>query len=208
MRENKPQPASRWALALLAVLAAPLARAELLDEPSVEQLIARLSAPALAAPADTGPYSKSLSFRPAAPPDPLTHRCDPKRAAKHAYGRNLVPYSTQAPSVDLALRFELGSDRLSAPDQRLLERLALAMQSDALRAELFAIAGHTDATGSRAINEPLSCARALAAREYLIALGIAAERLDAYGFGSERPIENRIESAANRRVEIRRGLNH
>ena len=27
MRENKPQPASRWALALLAVLAAPLARA-------------------------------------------------------------------------------------------------------------------------------------------------------------------------------------
>ena len=69
----------------------------------------------------------------------------------------------------------------------------------------FAIEGHTDSTGSKATNQALSERRAQAVRDYLIANGIAADRLTAAGYGEDKPIaDNRTRAgrAENRRVEV------
>ncbi|WP_370390216.1 OmpA family protein [uncultured Winogradskyella sp.] len=69
----------------------------------------------------------------------------------------------------------------------------------------FAIEGHTDSTGSKATNQALSERRAQAVRDYLIANGIAADRLTAAGYGEDKPIADnntRAGRAENRRVEV------
>ena len=67
------------------------------------------------------------------------------------------------------------------------------------------IVGHTDSTGSDAINNPLSVDRATSTRNYLTARGVSGSRIDTEGRGSYQPIaSNNTEDgrARNRRVEI------
>lgn len=67
------------------------------------------------------------------------------------------------------------------------------------------IIGHTDSTGSDAVNDPLSLQRAGSARDYLSARGIDYRRILTAGRGSHEPIaDNGSEfgRAKNRRVEI------
>ncbi|RZJ02927.1 MAG: OmpA family protein [Rubrivivax sp.] len=67
------------------------------------------------------------------------------------------------------------------------------------------VVGHTDATGSDAINDPLSRERAMAVRDYLSSRGVPASRVNVAGRGSHEPVaSNSTEQgrAANRRVEI------
>ncbi len=67
------------------------------------------------------------------------------------------------------------------------------------------IIGHTDSTGSDAINNPLSVARAQSTRDYLAARGIDPRRVSVEGRGKNEPIaDNNTEAgrAMNRRVEI------
>lgn len=68
-----------------------------------------------------------------------------------------------------------------------------------------AVIGHTDSTGSDAVNNPLSLARARSTRDYLVGRGVAATRIATDGRGEHEPIaSNDTDSgrAANRRVEI------
>ena len=67
------------------------------------------------------------------------------------------------------------------------------------------IIGHTDSTGSDAINNPLSLERAHSVRDYLAARGVSASRIETSGRGEREPIaDNGSEAgrAKNRRVEI------
>src|SRR5450830_627098 len=67
------------------------------------------------------------------------------------------------------------------------------------------IVGHTDSTGSDAINNPLSVNRAASARDYLTGRGVAASRVQIDGRGARSPIaDNSSESgrAKNRRIEV------
>ena len=67
------------------------------------------------------------------------------------------------------------------------------------------IIGHTDSTGSDAINNPLSVDRANAARDYLVSRGVAAQRIGTDGRGSREPVaDNNTQQGRdkNRRVEI------
>ncbi len=67
------------------------------------------------------------------------------------------------------------------------------------------IVGHTDSTGSDAINDPLSVNRAASTRNYLVARGVDAGRIAIDGRGSREPVaDNGTEAgrARNRRVEI------
>lgn len=67
------------------------------------------------------------------------------------------------------------------------------------------IVGHTDSTGSDAINDPLSVARANSVRSYLGDRGLGANRVETSGKGSHEPIADNgsVEGRAkNRRVEI------
>ena len=67
------------------------------------------------------------------------------------------------------------------------------------------IIGHTDSTGTDAINDPLSLQRAESTRNYLTARGVGGTRIQVQGMGSRQPIasNNTAEGRAkNRRVEI------
>jgi outer membrane protein OmpA-like peptidoglycan-associated protein len=67
------------------------------------------------------------------------------------------------------------------------------------------IEGHTDSTGSDAINQALSQSRAESVKAYLISQSIDAGRISAVGKGKESPIADNTTAAGrqqNRRVEI------
>lgn len=67
------------------------------------------------------------------------------------------------------------------------------------------IVGHTDSTGSDAVNNPLSLERAASARDYLAARGVQSNRVQIAGRGSYEPVaDNGTEAgrSKNRRVEI------
>ena len=67
------------------------------------------------------------------------------------------------------------------------------------------IEGHTDNTGAADFNTKLSQGRAKAVRDYLVKKGVAADRLEAKGFGPTQPIGDNKTAAgreANRRVEF------
>lgn len=67
------------------------------------------------------------------------------------------------------------------------------------------IIGHTDSTGTDAVNNPLSMDRANAARDYLVGRGVAYQRVATDGRGSREPIADNASPqgrASNRRVEI------
>ena len=67
------------------------------------------------------------------------------------------------------------------------------------------IIGHTDSSGSDAVNAPLSVNRAAATRDYLVGRGVAMNRISIDGRGSHEPIADNATQAGramNRRVEI------
>jgi len=67
------------------------------------------------------------------------------------------------------------------------------------------IVGHTDSTGSDAINDPLSLERARTVSNYLQDRGVPASRLEIAGRGSREPVADNTTPegrAQNRRVEI------
>ena len=67
------------------------------------------------------------------------------------------------------------------------------------------IVGHTDSTGSDALNNPLSIDRADATRDYLVSRGVSRTRIATDGRGSREPVadNNTMQGRdKNRRVEI------
>ncbi len=69
----------------------------------------------------------------------------------------------------------------------------------------FKVEGHTDNTGSAAMNTELSLKRAITVRDYLIARGVPASSIDVAGLGLSTPIGDNGTTAGrerNRRVEI------
>ncbi|NPC86806.1 OmpA family protein [Pyxidicoccus fallax] len=70
---------------------------------------------------------------------------------------------------------------------------------------LVVVGAHTDNRGVPDNNRRMSQARAEAVRQYLISKGVPAERLQAQGYGQDRPIDTNITSIGrenNRRVEF------
>lgn len=68
------------------------------------------------------------------------------------------------------------------------------------------IAGHTDNVGNRKANRTLSEKRAQACRDYVVSKGIDRDRIDAVGFGDERPLvpnDSDEGRQKNRRIEAR-----
>lgn len=67
------------------------------------------------------------------------------------------------------------------------------------------IIGHTDSSGTDAINNPLSLSRAASVRDYLTTRGVVSNRFAIEGRGSREPLvanDSAANKAKNRRVEI------
>ncbi len=97
--------------------------------------------------------------------------------------------------------FDSGSTRLSAEATELLDAVVVVLLANP--ATLLTVEGHTDDLGDETTNLTLSQARADAVVEYLVAGGVAEDRLVAIGFGESVPIaDNATEEgrAANRRI--------
>ncbi len=107
--------------------------------------------------------------------------------------------------LDEKVHFATGSDRIEPDSFPLLREVAWVLAEHPELA-LIEVAGHTDSRGSESLNRRLSADRAAAVRAFLLAEGIAPERLQSSGYGPDEPIDtNRTDAgrAANRRVELR-----
>ncbi|MCV0440265.1 MAG: OmpA family protein [Hydrogenophaga sp.] len=99
--------------------------------------------------------------------------------------------------------FAVGRSTVSPTLQGVLNQFAGTLNANPVTA--IAIVGHTDSTGSDAVNNPLSFDRANATRDYLVARGVSAARFATDGRGSREPVADNGTAqgrAANRRVEI------
>lgn len=106
--------------------------------------------------------------------------------------------------VDDKIQFEVDSAQISGVSNGLLDQIAAVINAHpevgAIRVE-----GHTDRQGGAQYNRSLSQRRAEAVVAYLIAKGVPRERLQAQGFGFDRPLgSNDTEEgrSQNRRVEF------
>jgi OmpA-OmpF porin, OOP family len=107
-------------------------------------------------------------------------------------------------SVNLNIPFEHNSSALMPQASEQLKQLELALTSASLGKDKFVVAGHTDAKGSAPYNKQLSLRRAETVKHFLVAKGMAANRLTTVGYGSEKLLApDRPEDPSNRRVEIR-----
>ena len=83
--------------------------------------------------------------------------------------------------------------------------IAAALINEHPEIQLLEVQGHTDNTGSDAINNPLSQARADAVRNYLISRGVDPSRLVAKGYGSSKPVASNANEQGryqNRRIDL------
>jgi OOP family OmpA-OmpF porin len=102
--------------------------------------------------------------------------------------------------------FPTGKSDLSPQAEQELDRVADAILAAGDRLERVVVAGHTDSTGPRELNERLSRDRAESVKAYLVEQGVPADDIVTVGYGPDRPVaynktaEGRL---ANRRVEIR-----
>lgn len=100
--------------------------------------------------------------------------------------------------------FETGKAEIRAISNDLLNDVATVMQQNP-SIEKIRIEGHTDSDGSDDYNKNLSQDRADAVMAYLVEAGVEDSRMEAVGFGEEKPIDTNDTAAGkemNRRVEF------
>ena len=101
------------------------------------------------------------------------------------------------------ISFDTGRYDIKPGLHPILDRFATSLNQNP--ASTVRIIGHTDSTGSDAVNTPLSVNRAAATRDYLVSRGVASSRISIDGRGSHEPIADNATAAGrsmNRRVEI------
>jgi outer membrane protein OmpA-like peptidoglycan-associated protein len=103
--------------------------------------------------------------------------------------------------------FDTGKSALHAAAQTALAALAVELVEGKANTIRLDIVGHTDNVGAPDYNYRLGLARASAVRDYLIAHGVAADRLVARSEGIDHPIDDNRTAAGrarNRRVVLSR----
>ena len=101
------------------------------------------------------------------------------------------------------ISFDTGSSAIRPQLRSVLDPFAASLRDDPnTRIEVI---GHTDSTGSPAINNPLSIDRAQSVRDYLASRGVSPARIGTAGRGEREPVADNSTDAGrarNRRVEI------
>lgn len=125
--------------------------------------------------------------------------------ATQGTGVSVVQTSDNQLKLDIPsdISFDTGRSDIKGNFAPILERFAEGLRNNP-NAEV-RIIGHTDSTGSDAVNNPLSIARAESTRNFLTMRGISGARIQVEGRGSHQPIADNATAdgrARNRRVEI------
>ena len=116
---------------------------------------------------------------------------------------------TQTPNNELKLEipsdvsFDTGKADIKPAMRPVLDKFAQTLQANPVTS--VHIIGHTDSTGTDAVNDPLSVRRAANTRDYLTDRGVASNRIAIDGRGSQEPLADNSTPAGrskNRRVEI------
>ncbi len=106
-------------------------------------------------------------------------------------------------TFDSGILFDTNSAMLRAASETDITKMAGILQKYPDTNVL--IEGHTDNSGSDAINQPLSERRAQAVANSTIAKGVMASRVSTQGYGSTQPVADNTTAEgkqANRRVEV------
>ncbi|MDZ5457905.1 OmpA family protein [Azohydromonas lata] len=104
-------------------------------------------------------------------------------------------------NVPADFSFDVGRADIKPQMRPVLDQFASGLDAR----QIVRIVGHTDNTGSDAINNPLSVNRANAVRDYLVMRGVPAARITTEGRGSYEPVADNTSEAGrarNRRVEL------
>ena len=102
---------------------------------------------------------------------------------------------------DILYYFQFGSSYIN-PNDRVLNKLADELKSNNSKIKLV---GHTDSTGSEAVNLEISKSRAQAVFSFLVSKGVNRNLISVDGLGESKPLNgnsNAEERSSNRRVEI------
>lgn len=101
------------------------------------------------------------------------------------------------------ISFDTGRAEIKSNFRQILDSFATSLSNNP--GTRVTIIGHTDSSGSDAVNNPLSLNRAASTRDYLVNQGISSNRISVDGRGSREPIvanDTPANRAKNRRVEI------
>ena len=101
------------------------------------------------------------------------------------------------------ISFAVGSANVDANFKRVLDTFSTGLVQNPI--STVTIIGHTDSSGSDAVNNPLSLKRANSVRDYLGTKGVTSSRIATEGRGSREPLvanDTKANMAKNRRVEI------
>ena len=125
----------------------------------------------------------------------LEEKMAQEKAAKIAAARNRF--------VNQNIHFEYDSAELSSMAKMLLKEKAEWLRANP--SVRVTIEGHCDERGTTEYNLALGERRAMAAKNYLVDLGISAGRLDMVSFGEEKPLDDGMTEEAyrkNRRAQF------
>jgi peptidoglycan-associated lipoprotein len=162
--------------------------------------------PPIARPTSPPPGGTTAGARPPAPPEPVVEPTpvppEPGVSGVDTIGdKSLDDINKQSPLQPVF--FELDSSDISADGQK-----TLAANAEVLKKYpgwVVSIEGHCDERGTAEYNLALGERRALAARTYLVSLGVDAGRLRTVSYGKEFPFDpNHSEGAwaKNRRAHF------
>jgi outer membrane protein OmpA-like peptidoglycan-associated protein len=182
VRTHRPS-IGRWvllALAAAAVLALLMSRRNARHVPTVARVTQTVQVGNIPRPQPL--YAGSMG--------PLSEALNGKEALPQRFVLNELTFRTDSADIDPA-------------SARVLDDVAQVMAGHP--AARIRVEGHTDNTGTQETNQPLSQARAQSTRAYLISKGISDDRIEAVGYGADRPLtsnDSQQGRAENRRTEV------
>jgi peptidoglycan-associated lipoprotein len=145
--------------------------------------------PPIARPTPPPPDIDTAGNRPPAPPEPVAEAppvaVPPEPAVSSADIGSLDEINKKG--ILAPVFFEFDSAEMSSEGQAVLAKNAETMKQ--YQTWVVSIEGHCDERGTAEYNLALGERRALSVRQYLVSLGIAAERLRTVSYGKEFPFD-------------------
>ena len=159
-------------------------------------ILGMIAAVALVAACGTAPEEQSASSGSGATMAPTTSPAAPMAPS----GPKMGSQEDLVVNVGDRVFFDFDKYNLGAEARRVLEKQAVWLKK--YRIVTVAIEGHADERGTREYNLALGERRANSAKDYLVALGVSADRIRTISYGKERPValgSNEAAWAQNRR---------